>query len=81
MKISKRVTWLLMLLFCVVVWGLIVTAVAFAGEDRKFTPKTQPGQSNSQVDAEKIRKLDLNAQQKKFIESLIESPSEKLSGN
>ncbi|MCH9269667.1 hypothetical protein [Pantoea ananatis] len=79
MKISKRLTWLLVLLFCVVVWGMV--AVAFAGEVRANTPKTQPGHSNSQVDTDKIRKLDLNTQQKKFIESLIESPPEKLSGN
>jgi len=41
----------------------------------------QPGHSNSKVDVEKIKKLNLNPQQKKFIESLIETPSEKSGGN
>lgn len=81
MKISKRATWLLVFVFCVVVWGLIATAVAFAGDDRKVPPKMQPGHSNSKVDVEKIKKLNLNPQQKKFIESLIETPSEKSGGN
>lgn len=68
-------------LFCVVIWVLIATAAAFASDDRNITPKTQPVQPRSQVDVEKIKKLNLNPQQKKFIESLIESSPEKSSGN
>lgn len=80
LKLSRRVTWILVILFCVVVWG-IVAAVALAGNDEKVAPKIQPGESSQQVDVEKIDELNLNPQQKKFIESLIDSPSTKLSGN
>lgn len=80
LKVSRRVTWILVILFCVVVWSIVV-AIAFAGNNERVAPKIQPGESSHQVDIKKIQKLNLNPQQKKFIESLIESPSTKLNGN
>lgn len=69
--------WVIVLLFCVVVWGLIAAVVANAAEDDKGKAKTQPGENTQLVNIQKIKKLDLNDKQKKFIESLIEKPDKK----
>ncbi|WP_337008810.1 hypothetical protein [Pantoea sp. AS142] len=79
MKITRRRAWLLVFLFSVVVWGLIFAAMAYANDSDQVEPKSQPGENTSSVNIEKIRKLDLSDEQRKFIESLIESTEKKQS--
>lgn len=77
MKITRKRAWLLVFLFSVVVWGLIFAAVAYASNTGKDKPKSQPGENTPSVNVQKIKKLDLSEQQRKFVESLIESPEKK----
>ncbi|MCJ7925961.1 MAG: hypothetical protein MUW55_08460 [Pantoea vagans] len=70
---------MLVFLFSVFVWGLMLAAVAYANNGDKIKPKSQPGENTQSVNVQKIKKLNLSEQQKKFIESLIESPDEKQS--
>ncbi|MEN4831767.1 hypothetical protein [Pantoea vagans] len=79
MEITRRRAWLLVFLFSVFVWGLMLAAVAYANNGDKIKPKSQPGENTQSVNVQKIKKLNLSEQQKKFIESLIESPDEKQS--
>lgn len=58
-------------------WGLIFTAVAYASNGGKDKSKSQPGENTPSVNVQKIKKLDLSEQQRKFVESLIESPEKK----
>ncbi|MGV6481441.1 hypothetical protein ACT2VT_000867 [Pantoea agglomerans] len=77
MQITKRKVWLLVFLFCVAVWGLIFSVVTYAGDKIKVEAQAQPGERTPSINVQKIKKLDLSDQQKKFIESLIELPEDK----
>lgn len=77
LKITRRRAWLLVFLFSVVVWGLLFAAIAYASNGDKVKPKSQPGENTQLVNVQKIKKLDLSEQQRKFVESLIESPEKK----
>lgn len=79
MKVIRRRPWFLVFLFSVVVWGLIFAALAYANNGDKVKPKSQPGENTHSVNVQKIKKLNLSEQQRKFIESLIESPDKKTS--
>lgn len=70
---------MLVFLFSVVVWGLIFVAVAYANDGDKVKLKSQPGENTPLIDVQKIKKLDLSDQQRKFVEALIESPEKKQS--
>ncbi|PEI02225.1 hypothetical protein CRM79_22595 [Pantoea agglomerans] len=58
-------------------WGLIFSAVAYASNSGKDKPKSQPGENTPSVNIQKIKKLDLSEQQRKFVELLIELPEKK----
>ena len=77
MKNIRRRTWLLVFLFSVFVWGLIFAAVAYASNGGKDKPKSQPGENTPSVNIQKIKKLDLSELQRKFVDSLIETPEKK----
>lgn len=58
-------------------WVLIFVAVAYANDGDKVKLESPPGEDTPAIDIQKIKKLDLSDQQRKFIESLIESPEKK----
>lgn len=72
MKVSCRSAWLIMLIFCCLVWGSIFAAVVYGAEPDKRKP-SQPAEKSSESIREKVKSLDLNDKQRKFLESLIES--------
>lgn len=57
--------------------GINFVAVAYANDGDKVKLESPPGEDTPAIDIQKIKKLDLSDQQRKFIESLIESPEKK----
>lgn len=72
MKVSRRNAWIFMLIFCYLVWGSIFAAVVYGAQPDK-RKLSQPADKNSESIREKVKLLDLNDKQRKFLESLIES--------
>lgn len=64
-----------MLLFCMLVWGLFFGALVYGSEPDKAKP-VSPSDDNSEDVRKKIKSLDLNDKQRKFVESLIENGKE-----
>jgi hypothetical protein len=73
LRITRRRVWLLVFLFCFIVWGG-VAVVVYASDGSNEKPKNEPDEYAPSINIQKIKKLDLNEQQRKFIESFIESP-------
>lgn len=71
MKLNRRATWIMMLLFCTLVWGLFFGALVYGAEAGKVRPAL-PSDKNSEDVRKKIKSLDLNDKQRKFLESLTE---------
>lgn len=71
MKLNRRATWIMMLLFCTLVWGLFFGALVYGAEAGKVRP-ILPSDKNSEDVRKKIKSLDLNDKQRKFLESLTE---------
>lgn len=61
----------MMLLFCTLVWGLLSGALVYGAETGKVRPAS-PSDKNSEDVRKKIKSLDLNDKQRKFLESLTE---------
>jgi hypothetical protein len=76
-KLTRRRVWLIVFLFCVVFWGLVVATFAYAARDDNSKPGNKSGERDQLADLQKIKKLDLNDKQRKFIESLIVKPEPK----
>ena len=72
MKVSRRTAWIIMLIFCCLVWGSIFAAFVYGAQPDKGKP-SQPTDKSSESIREKLKSLDLNDKQRKFLESLIES--------
>jgi hypothetical protein len=72
MKVSRRTAWICMLIFCALVWGSIIAASVYGAEPDKRKP-SQPTDKSSENILDKVKSLDLNEKQRKFLESLIES--------
>lgn len=71
MKLNRRATWIMTLLFCTLVWGLFFGALAYAAEAGKVRPASPSGNNSADV-RKKIKLLDLNDKQRKFLESVTE---------
>lgn len=71
MQISKRRAWIIVFIFCVLVWALIFASLVYASVGSEKEPPKRVEQDANKL-AENVRKLDLNEKQRKFIESLIE---------
>lgn len=61
-----------MLIFCCLVWGSVFAAFVYGAQPDKGKP-SQPTDKSSESIREKVKSLDLNDKQRKFLESLIES--------
>ncbi|MDR6299295.1 hypothetical protein QE407_004748 [Pantoea dispersa] len=72
MKVSRRTAWIIMLIFCCLVWGSIFAAFVYGAQPDKGKP-SQPTDKSSESIRGKVKSLDLNDKQRKFLESLIES--------
>ena len=72
MKVSRRTAWIIMLIFCCLVWGSVFAAFVYGAQPDKGKP-SQPTDKSSESIREKVKSLDLNDKQRKFLESLIES--------
>lgn len=72
MKVSRRTAWIIMFIFCGLVWGSIFAAFVYGAQPDKRKP-SQPTDKSSESTREKLKTLDLNDKQRKFLESLIES--------
>jgi len=75
MKVSRRTAWIIMLIFCCLVWGGIFGAFVYGAQPEK-RKSSQPTDKSSESIREKVKSLDLNDKQRKFLESLIESTKE-----
>lgn len=74
MKASRRTTWIFMLIFCALVWGSIFAAFVYGAQPEK-SKSSQPADKSGEIIREKIKSLDLNDKQRKFLESLIQNNS------
>jgi hypothetical protein len=72
MKVSRRTVWIIMLIFCGLIWGSIFAAFVYGAQPDKIKP-LQPNDKATKSIHDKVKSLDLNDKQRKFLESLIES--------
>ncbi len=72
MKVSRINAWIIMLIFCFLVWGIFFASIVYGAQPHKRKP-SQPADKSIESILEKIKPLDLNDKQLKCLESLIES--------
>jgi len=72
LKKNRRTVWILLCLFCGLFWILVFSVLNHAMATDQYRKK-KPGYGNVPPEelVQKIKRLDLTEQQRKFIESLL----------
>lgn len=76
MKMSRRTAWIIMFIFCGLIWGLLFVGFAYGEQPDKGSQPAQPDKGCEEI-REKIKRMDLNDKQREFLESLIEEEQKK----
>lgn len=77
MRVTRRMAWITVFLFCIIIWSLIAAGVTYATSSFTGKSRIEPVKKPKVVDIENIKKLDLNDKQRRFIDSLTEQPQKK----
>lgn len=75
MKFTRRKTWILLFVFCLLIWGLLIDSLVHASETSD-DEKSHRELAQHEVIIQKIKQLDLSPEQSAFLETLASTASD-----